>query len=91
MSHEELSGFVQQPAERLDVPGVAVGVWAEGREAFARHGVTSLADPLPVDQHALFQLGSVTRTFTATALVRLAASGQVELDAVTDQDPQPRP
>jgi CubicO group peptidase (beta-lactamase class C family) len=81
MSPDTLAGFVEATATKLGVPGVAVGVWADGRESYACHGVTSVENPLPVDQDTLFLLGSVTKTFTATALMRLVAEGRVDLDA----------
>ena len=56
-------------------------MWADGREDYASHGVTSVDNPLPVDRDTLHVLGSVTKTYTATALMRLAAAGQIELDA----------
>ena len=56
-------------------------MWADGREVYACHGVTSIENPLPVDPDTLFLLGSVTKTFTATAVMRLVADGKVELDA----------
>ncbi|MEV8530441.1 serine hydrolase domain-containing protein [Streptomyces sp. NPDC051211] len=80
MSHHTLSGFVEATATELGVPGVAVGVWVDGREVFACHGVTSTENPLPVDESTLFQLGSVTKTLTATALMRLAARGRIDLE-----------
>jgi hypothetical protein len=72
MSQDVLSAFVEATATRYGIPGVAVGVWADGREVHARHGVTSAENPLPVDRDTLYLLGSVTKTFTATALMRLA-------------------
>ena len=81
MSQEKLSEFVEATATEFGIPGVAVGVWADGREVYACHGVTSVDNPLPVDQDTLFVLGSVTKTYTATALMRLVAEGRVELDA----------
>ena len=42
--------------------------------------MTSVDNPLPIDRDSLFILGSVTKTYTATALMRLVAS-QVELEA----------
>ncbi|MFD9036709.1 serine hydrolase domain-containing protein, partial [Streptomyces sp. NPDC059567] len=80
-SQAELTEFVARTATKFDIPGVTVGVWADGRETFASHGVTSLDNPLPVDEDTLFLLGSTTKTFTATALMRLVADGRVELDA----------
>jgi CubicO group peptidase (beta-lactamase class C family) len=81
MSHDTLAGFVEATATKLGVPGVAVGVWANGHEAYACHGVTSVDNPLPVDPDTMFVLGSVTKTYTATALLRLVAEGRVELEA----------
>jgi CubicO group peptidase (beta-lactamase class C family) len=81
MAPDTLSEFVAATATRFGIPGVAVGVWADGREVYACHGVTSVDHPLPVDPETLFVLGSVTKTFTATALLRLVADGQVELQA----------
>jgi CubicO group peptidase (beta-lactamase class C family) len=81
MSQDTLSEFVEATATEFAIPGVAVGVWADGREAYACHGVTSIDNPLPVDPDTLFLLGSVTKTYTATTLLRLAADGRVELEA----------
>lgn len=80
-SEERLSGLVAGAAARSGVPGVAAGVWADGREVYACHGVTSIENPLPVDADTVFVAGSVTKTFTATAMMRLVAQGKVELGA----------
>ncbi|MBL1087236.1 beta-lactamase family protein [Streptomyces actinomycinicus] len=81
MSHEELQAFVEAAAEEYGVPGVAVGVLTGGQEIRVGHGVTSVDHPLPVDERTLFHLASVTKSFTATALMRLAEQGRVDLDA----------
>ncbi|MGW5606460.1 serine hydrolase domain-containing protein [Streptomyces sp. NPDC003753] len=81
MLQEKLSEFVKAQATELGIPGVAVGVLLDGQEICASHGVTSLSNPLPVDEKTLFPLASVSKTFTATALMRLVAEGKVDLDA----------
>ncbi len=81
MRHDALREFVADAAAEVRMPGVAVGVWANGQEAYACHGVTSLENPLPVTRDTVFLLGSVTKTYTATALMCLVADGQVELAA----------
>jgi CubicO group peptidase (beta-lactamase class C family) len=81
MSQGTLSEFVEATATEFAIPGVAVGVWADGWATFACHGVTSVDNPLPVDPDTLFLLGSLTKTYTATTLLRLAADGRVELEA----------
>jgi CubicO group peptidase (beta-lactamase class C family) len=81
MPHIKLSDFVEATSRKFNIPGVAVGVWADGKEAYACQGVTSVENPLPIDQDTLFLIASVTKTFTATALMRLVAEGKVELNA----------
>ena len=81
MSQETLSGFSASASEQFGVPGISAGVWADGREVYACHGVTSIENPLPVDPDTVFVLGSVTKTFTATAVMRLVADEKIALDA----------
>src|SRR5258708_2851435 len=81
MSHITLTDFVEATSKKFNIPGVAVGVWADGKEISAFHGVTSVENPLPIDQDTLFLPGSVTKTVTATTLMRLVAEGKVELHA----------
>lgn len=81
MIDKDLSELVTATALRFDIPGAAAAVLLDGREIYACHGVTSTENPLPVDENTLFGIGSVSKTFTATAIMRLAAEGKVELDA----------
>jgi CubicO group peptidase (beta-lactamase class C family) len=81
MSQSTLSDFVENTVAEFKIPGVAVGIWADGKEIYACHGVTSVDNPLPIDKDTLYTLGSISKTYTATALMRLVAEGRVELDA----------
>ena len=81
MLRDELAEFVEKTAAEFGIPGVAVGLLVDGEEVVATHGVTSLVNPQPVDRDTLFPIASVTKTFTATALMRLVSQGKVELDA----------
>jgi CubicO group peptidase (beta-lactamase class C family) len=77
----QLQVLVEERAATFGIPGVAVGVWVDGREWYACHGVTSVYNPLPIDTATLFLLGSVSKTYTATTLMRLVAEERVELPA----------
>ena len=63
------------------MPGVAVAVYHQGTAHYAFHGVTSIDNPLPVDENTLFQFGSTGKTYTSTAMLRLVERGDVDLDA----------
>jgi CubicO group peptidase (beta-lactamase class C family) len=67
-------------ADEHHVPGVAVGIFCNGEEHYAYHGVTSVENPLAVGPSTLFQIGSTTKTYTATAIMALAEAGEVRLD-----------
>ena len=80
ISEQQLREQVAQAAEALEIPGVAVGVYHDGEEHYAFHGVTSLQNPLPVDGNTLFQIGSTGKTITATAIMRLVEQGRLDLN-----------
>jgi CubicO group peptidase (beta-lactamase class C family) len=67
--------------EETKTPGAAVGLLHEGEEHVAGFGVTSLENPLGVTPDTLFQIGSITKTFTGTAAMRLVGRGELDLDA----------
>ncbi len=63
------------------VPGAAIGIIHGTREEHATFGVASLSSMQPVTPDTLFQIGSVTKTATATAIWRLIDEGAFDLDA----------
>ena len=76
-----LDEHVRAVMERHAMPGVAVGIAYGDKEYLAGYGVTNLENPLPVTPDTLFQIGSTTKTMTATALMRLVEMGKVDLEA----------
>ncbi|MGA9351012.1 MAG: serine hydrolase domain-containing protein [Anaerolineae bacterium] len=84
-SHEanwdRLGEFVAKVIEEKGVPGVAVGILHKGETVTAGFGVTNVDHPLPVTDETLFQIGSITKTFTGTAIMRLVEMGKLDLDA----------
>jgi CubicO group peptidase (beta-lactamase class C family) len=78
---DRLGEFVAQQMERWNIPGVSVGVLAEGKVTTGGFGVTHVDHPLPVTDDALFQIGSITKTFVGTAIMRLVEGGKLDLDA----------
>lgn len=60
-------------------PGIVVGmVNADGR-AYFRYGQTAYDSGVPPDEHTLYEIGSVTKVFTATLLAEMVAMGEVQL------------
>ncbi|HUA35610.1 MAG TPA: serine hydrolase domain-containing protein [Candidatus Binataceae bacterium] len=71
---------VPDAMEKHKVPGVALGITCDGAEFMRGFGVTNAAHPLPVNERTLFQIGSITKTFTATAAMRLVEAGTARRD-----------
>ncbi len=78
---EQLNEFVNGVMTAKRVPGVAVGILHEGETYSAGFGVTNADHPLPVTGETLFQIGSITKTFTGTAIMRLVEMKKLDLDA----------
>lgn len=75
----DLQAELSRRATEHAVPGVAVAVLHDGEEHYAFHGVTSIENPLDVDENTLFQSGSTGKTYTGTAIMRLVEQGKVDL------------
>lgn len=71
---------IRSEMKRLKVPGAALGVYQDGQEYAAGFGRTSVENPLRVTPDTLFQVGSISKTFTGTILMRLAEQGRLDLD-----------
>jgi len=66
---------------QYQIPGVAVGLYYQGQEHVRGYGVTNVDYPQPVDGDTLFRIGSTTKTFTGTTIMRLVEQGLLDLDA----------
>ncbi|WP_420909550.1 class C beta-lactamase [Acinetobacter nematophilus] len=53
--------------QKYAVPGMAIGVLYQGKSYEKYYGMQSLADKKSVNKNTLFELGSVSKLFTATA------------------------
>lgn len=78
----DLDAVLQTIVNRWDIPGLAVGIVADRKIAYAKgFGVQSLQTRAPVTTESIFCVASVSKCFVATAVMQLAERGLVELDA----------
>ncbi len=62
-------------------PGCAVGVFRGGEIAFAKgYGFASLEHSVPITPTTTFEIGSMSKQFTATAILLLLQDGKLALD-----------
>jgi CubicO group peptidase (beta-lactamase class C family) len=62
-------------------PGIAVAIHRRGAPLFVKdYGLANIETGSAVDSHSTFRIGSLTKQFAAAAAVKLASSGQLDLD-----------
>ena len=76
----ELADLLRSVAEEHGVPGASAGVLVDGEVHAVGIGTTSVEHPQAVDPGTLFQVGSVSKTFTSAAVMQLVEAGSVDLD-----------
>jgi CubicO group peptidase (beta-lactamase class C family) len=85
---ERLDEAFGENLEKHEVPGGVLVVVHDGNILHARgFGVADLETERPVDpDETLFYLASVTKTFTATAVMQLVEAGKLQLDRDVNED-----
>jgi len=72
---------MQQALARYGVKGGALAVAKDGHLLFARgYGFADAEAQTPVQPDSLFRWGSIAKTLTAAAVVRLVEDGKLDLD-----------
>jgi CubicO group peptidase (beta-lactamase class C family) len=77
----ELHDVVVPLLEKWKVPGVSIATWQDGEVRTAAFGMANLEGRYPVTPDTLFQIGSISKVFTATAVMQLVDGWRVDLDA----------
>ena len=78
---DALASLAEAKMKEHGVPGLALGILQDGTVSFRGLGVTNLEDQLPVTAHTVFPIASISKTFAATAILRLVEQGKLDLRA----------
>lgn len=76
---------VQPAIAQYRIPGLAVAIVHKGERHFFNYGVADRDSGRAVDEHTLFELGSVSKLFTATLGAYAQAEGKLRLDDPASQ------
>jgi D-alanyl-D-alanine carboxypeptidase len=75
-----LDTAINQAMTAAGVPGAIVGVWGPDGNYVRAFGVADKATQAPMKTDFYSRIGSVTKTFTVTAILQLADQGKLGLD-----------
>jgi CubicO group peptidase (beta-lactamase class C family) len=82
IDERDVRARVDEILGRHPAVGLAVGVVSGGRLAFFHgHGLADIATARPVTEETVFRVASITKTFTAIAVMQLCEQGLIDLDA----------
>jgi len=76
-----ISSMYQDYAQKNQVPSYAFGIMLDGKLVYTGHaGVTQVGGKVPVDAESMFRIASMTKSFTAMAILKLRDMGKLNLD-----------
>jgi len=78
---DAIAALAEAKMREFHVPGVAIGILDNGVITTRGLGITNVEDPLPVNDHTVFPIASISKTFAATMMMRLVEQGKVDLKA----------
>ena len=78
-----VDGFVAKQMQDNHIPGAIVSIVKDGKIILSRgYGLSDIEHHRAVDPHnTLFRIASVTKTFTATAIMQQVERGNLQLDS----------
>jgi beta-lactamase class C len=75
-----VDGAFRPVLDEYGVPGIAVAVTVDGQRYFFSYGIASKDSGAPVTEDTLFEIGSVSKTFTATLFSYAQTLGKISLE-----------
>lgn len=76
----EVVEYVHRLVDDHKVPGISVGWMTPEGMYFLNYGTLTWDSDQKIDEHTLFEIGSITKVFTATLLANAVEEGLVTLD-----------
>ena len=76
----QLDSIIDAAVNSTGIPGAMVGIWGPNGNYVKVAGVADTATKAPMETDFYHRIGSVTKTFTVTALLQLVDEGKIGLD-----------
>ncbi len=78
---DSLEKYVIREMAKWEIPGLAIAIVKNGKIQFMRgFGTTKVGGSQPINENTLFMIGSITKTFTSTAVALLHAERTLSLE-----------
>lgn len=74
-----LEDIVQPYITNDKTKALSIGIYQKGAIDYYNFGSISDKEPSPPNQHSIYEIGSITKTFTSAVLAQMVAEGKVQL------------
>lgn len=71
--------LIKARIDASETPGIAVAIYRDGKTTYHAFGYADVAGKRSVDSKTLFEIGSITKTFTTIVAAQLAQEGKLSL------------
>lgn len=75
----EISNYIENNFDKLDVPGLSIGIIKDGEINYLNFGYSNLEEKIPTTNNTNFEVGSITKSFTALSILKLEEEGKLSL------------
>jgi CubicO group peptidase (beta-lactamase class C family) len=76
---ETVDNAIRPVMQTFNIPGMAIAVTISGKKHFYNYGVASRETKHPITSETLFEIGSISKTFTATLAAYAQVNGKLSL------------
>lgn len=76
-----LQDFLERICKDNNIPAISVAVWYNNQLYQAAAGVLNIETKVDATTDSIFQIGSISKVFTASLIMQLVEEGKVELNA----------
>lgn len=83
--HIKIDSAVEALMDQYDIPGMALGIVDADQVYFLNYGISNKKTTSPVTENTIFELGSISKTFTALLASYAVEKGAIDLSDLVSQ------
>ena len=86
---QSLTDLVQPYIDHETTKGLSIGIYNKGQVKYHNYGICSDKNPVLPNKQSIYEIGSITKTFTTAVLAQMVQEGKVQYsDPMSDYLPQ---
>ncbi|MCY0802165.1 beta-lactamase [Providencia rettgeri] len=78
LTQQNVDNIIKPLMKQQQIPGMSVAISIEGKHYFYHYGVLSKQSKAPINNNTLFEIGSLSKTFTATLAAYAQEQGKLD-------------